>query len=340
MVDSNKGNSDRPGVEAEYEVPKSRLWRSSLFQGWLNRRLPPSDSVSLNQSNIFILPTRQGLYFLILIFFMLIAGINYQNSLVYALAFLLISMLMVSILHTFRNLSGLTIQAGQTLPAFAGEDAEFDVRLIRHGKRTFEAIVLGWNPELLQGADLLEGTEVRVKLFVETSQRGILNPGRMLIQTYYPVGLFRAWSWVDLNMSTVVYPQPLFAGDIPLALSTTNEGELIQKQGVDDFQGLREYRAGDSPRHIAWKSFARTEELLVKEFAAHVDRRVWLDWEFFQGMDREARLSRLCYWVVQLSRTTDEYGLRLPGVEIAPGSGIEHKNRVLTELAMFEIEVG
>ena len=326
-------------VEISTNTPDGRLWRSRRFQAWLNRRMPASDSITLSQKSIFILPTGQGIIFVLLIVFMMLAGINYQNSLIFALAFLLISMFMVSILHTYRNLSGLTIQAGRSEPAFAGEDAEFDVILCRQGKRTHEALVLGWNPDLMQGADLLENVEVRVKLFVETKVRGLLAPGRLLIQTLYPVGLFRAWSWVDLDMSTIVYPCPIHAGEIPDAVSTTDEGELLQRQGVDDFHGLRQYQDGDSLRQIAWKSFARTNDLLTKEFAAYVDRRVWLDWAFFHGLDREKRLSRLCFWVIEMSKTSDAYGLRLPGIEIQPDSGPEHRRRLLRELAIFEANV-
>jgi uncharacterized protein (DUF58 family) len=90
-------------------------------------------------------------------------------------------------------------------------------------------------------------------------------------------------------------------------------------------------------RRIAWKSYARTEELQVKEFAAFVDRRVWLDYDHFAGMDRENRLSRLCSWVLKLSAGNDEYGLRLPGIEIPPGRGPEHRERLLRELALFEV---
>jgi len=251
---------------------------------------------------------------------------------------LLVSLLMVSILHTYRNLSGLTILAGSTLPAFASEDAEFTVILSRFGVRTYEALALGWNPDLLQGADLLEEEEVQVKLFVETKKRGRMNPGRMLIQTYYPVGLFRAWSWVDLDVTSMVYPMPIPAGDIPAATATSSEGDLIHREGVDDFYGLKEYQQGDPLKQVAWKSYARTEELLTKQFAAFADRRVWIEWDFFPGMDREARLSRLCYWVLQVGAGNDEYGLRLPGVEIAPNRGAEHHEAVLKTLALFEVD--
>ncbi|HKI74263.1 MAG TPA: hypothetical protein VJ998_06460, partial [Pseudomonadales bacterium] len=107
---------------SEQSAPTSRFWQSKLFQQWLARRMPPANSIRLNQSNIFILPTREGLYFALVMVFMVVAAINYQNSLVFGLAFLLVSLFMVSILHTFRNLSGLVLQAGGTRPAFAGED--------------------------------------------------------------------------------------------------------------------------------------------------------------------------------------------------------------------------
>ena len=319
-------------------APESRLWRSVRFQRWLNRRLPPANAVVLNQSNIFILPTRQGIYFLALIFFMVLAAINYQNSLIFGLAFLLLSLFMVSILHTFSNLSGLTVQAGATRAAFAGEDASFSVRLSRQGERHHEAIVLGWDPERLTGADLIEDEAALIRLFVQSKRRGRLNPGRLLIQTHYPVGLFRAWSWIDLDMAAVIYPRPVYAAELPATAGVNPDGELLQRSGVDDFYGFRDYQPGDSLRHVAWKSFARTGDLLVKEFAASVDRRVWIDWDLFPNLDRESRLSRLCFWVVTLSKSDAECGLRLPGLEIEPGKGAEHQERLLRELALFELQ--
>lgn len=315
---------------------KGRFWRWDFFESWLSRRVPADNSIRLHQGNIFILPTREGLYFTAVMLLMVLAGINYQNSLIFALAFTLVSLFMVSILHTFRNLSGVVIQGRNARPAFAGEDAEFTVVVSRHGKRTYEALMLGWDPQMMQSVDLIEVREARVRLFVPTSTRGRFNPGRMLVQTNYPVGLFRAWSWVDLDMSTLVYPRPVFAGDIPTALTNNGDGESVKREGADDFHGLRDYRDGDPLRHVAWKSYARTGELQIKEFAALVDRRVWLDWHQFAGMDRENRLSRLCYWVLQVSRGNDEYGLRLPGMEIEPARGPEHRERLLQQLALFE----
>ena len=308
---------------------------SRLFQNWLDKRMPPTNSVALNLRNVFILPTREGVYFSILIIFMLLAGINYQNSLVLALAFLLFSMLMISILHTYRNLSGLTLRSAGSKPAFAGDDAGFDVNLIRSGARTFEALQLGWHRHKTTGADLIDDQQLIVNLYLPTQKRGLLNPGRLLIQSCYPVGLFRAWSWVDLDMKAVVYPRPIVAGPVPGATSNIGEGDALQRDGVDDFYGFRNYQHGDSLRHVAWKNYARSDELLLKEFAAYVDRRIWLDWEYLSGEPAEVRLGKLCFWIVQLASGPDEYGLRLPGLEIEPAKGLEHRNKLLLELAVF-----
>jgi uncharacterized protein (DUF58 family) len=245
---------------------------------------------------------------------------------------------MVSILHTYRNLSGVTLQSAGSKPTFAGDDAEFDINLTRAGVRTYEALQLGWQNDDLTGADLVEDEQCLLKLFFPTSQRGVLNPGRLLIQTRYPVGLFRAWSWVDLDMTAIVYPHPVVAGPLPGALSGTGDGDALQRDGVDDFYGFREYQSGDSLRHVAWKTYARSDDLLLKEFATNVDRRVWIDWEYLSGDGIEVRLGKLCYWVIQLAASQDEYGLRLPGIEIEPGRGLEHRNKLLVELATFGLD--
>ena len=325
------------GKDGSLDVFFNQAKRTERFNRWLNARMPPANSVSLDQRKIFILPTRQGIYFVFLICAMVIAGINYQNSLIFALAFLLFSLFMVGMLHTYRNLSGLTLVAGTSYPAFAGEEAEFTTVLKRRGDRTYESLHLGWNRELTSRAELVQETEVRIRSFVSADKRGRLNPGRIMVQTFYPLGLFRSWSWVDLDMSTIVYPRPIAGGEVPSDKTTSDkEGELVLRDGAEDFYGLREYQPGDSTRHIAWKAYARSETLMTKQYAAYADRRGWLEWDYFAGMDKERRLSHLCYWVLTLHSVNDEYGLRLPGVAIEPGRGESHRDRVLRALALFE----
>ena len=53
-------------------------------------------------------------------------------------------------------------------------------------------------------------------------------------------------------------------------------------------------------------------------------------------MDTEARLSRLTRWVLLAHEQGARFGLKLPGVELAPDHGDAHRDRCLRELALFD----
>ena len=323
-------------VGARLDRP-SRFWpRASegRWRAWLDRRVPPARRLRLHRSNVFIFPSRVGLAFLSLDGLLVLAAINYQNSLVFALAFLLASCFALTIGHTYRNLAGLEVEAGGVRPVFAGEHAEFTITLRRQTGRSYHALWLGWPEEIPQNVDLDAETEQRVSVPALAHERGWCRPGRLRIETCWPLGLLRAWTWLDLAEAVLVYPRP-FASDRPRhAAPVTGEGSDEVPAGNEEFVGMRPYRPGDGPKHIAWKSFARGGDLLVKEFGGEADRRLWLDWEGLPGMPVEERLSCLCAWVLGSEQAGDAYGLRLPGVEIAPGRGPEHRGRVLRALAL------
>ena len=98
---------------------------------WLDRRIPPSAQITLNQRNVFIFPTQTGFVFGGLLLLLILGAINYQASLVYGVAFLLGSMFLMTILYTFRNLSGLTLELVNKRPGFVGEDIEFTLQVVR-----------------------------------------------------------------------------------------------------------------------------------------------------------------------------------------------------------------
>lgn len=309
-------------------------WWNGRFEKWLDRRIPPSRAVTLDRRNVFIFPTREGFTFALLLVLLLLGAVNYQNSLVFAFAFLLASLFVIGILHTFRNLSGITIELVGCRAAFAGEDAEFHVGVSRADRRVHEGLCFAWPGSIAQTLDLVEG-EAQIKLFVHAPRRGWLRPGRLLVESRFPLGLLRAWSWIDLDASALVYPRPVIAGRAPMTAGTRDSGAALVRDGSDDFVGMREYVQGDSLRQINWKRWARGGNLQVKEFGGYADRRLWLDWDSLPSLDTEARLSRLCGWAVQAARERDDYGLRIPGITVEPDQGDRHRDRVLKALALF-----
>lgn len=309
------------------------------FQSWLDKRIPSQHEVELTQRRIFIFPTRQTWYILIIIILLIIAGINYQNNLAYALAFFIASIFNTSIIITYLNVSNLRIRAGKSISVFAGESAEFEIELSRLPAKTHHRLHIYWPENPRQIHDLVKLDQKKIKLHCLTSRRGIFKPGRFIIESFYPLGLIRCWSWVDLDMSVIIYPKPIALDSIPATLVQGNAGKENPTIGNEDFYGFKAYLQGDPLRHVDWRSVAKGQELQSKVYAAQQDEKNWVDWYELHFNSTEEKLSKMCDWVLQLERQSRAYGLRLPNIEIKPDQGELHRKRVLTELALYDLSV-
>jgi uncharacterized protein (DUF58 family) len=307
--------------------------RSPRFSRWLDRRIPPTRRLTLSQQSIFIFPTVTGFLFGGLVMLLILGAINYQNSLVYGVAFTLGSLFLVTILYTFRNLSGLTIELMSAGTGFVGEDVEFQVRVSRPKGKGREGIQLGWLGAITQWAEVYDSEACAVRLFARAERRGWLDPSRLLIETQYPLGLLRAWTWVDLGARALVYPQPMFADQPEHVSRRGDDGELMDPQGSDDFNDMRDYRSGDPVRRVMWRVYARADQLVVKEYTSYLDPRLMLDFERVAG-GVEERLSRLTGMALVAARSGRDFGLVLPGTTIRPGVGDQHRDSILRALAL------
>ena len=316
-----------------------RLFRhSQLYNLFVRPRHPETGTIFLAQRRVYILPTRHGLTFALALVLMLIGSINYNLSLGYVLTFLLAGIGVVSILHTFRNLAHLYVSAGRVEPVFAGDTARFELQLENRRNVTRHSIGLAGSDGPVSceiPAHRIESVAVPVK----AAQRGWLQLPRVTIDTRYPMGLFRAWSYVRPDMRAIVYPRPDNAL-LPLPIALPGMGDAMNAgTGTDDFFGLRAYQSGDSPRHIAWKAVARGEALLTKVFAGRAAMEMWFDWnELPAELGTEARLSRMVRWVLLAHAGGLRYGLRLPGADLPLGSSDEHQRACLRELALYDTD--
>ncbi len=304
---------------------------------WIFRaQVPEQPPVVLVQRRIFIIPSRTGYFFALVLVLLLIASTNYTLSLGFLLTFLLAGIAGISMLHTFRNLAQLSISPGRAEPVFAGEVAHFGLVMNNPSMPRF---AVGVKRAKLQDAEPVFGdvaprTSSTLQIAIAAERRGFLQCGRLEIFTEYPVGLFHAWSYVDFGATCLVYPRPdAGGGALPLDTRARGEGN-IPVAGDEEFQSLRAYKAGDTPRQIAWKALAREQGLLVKEFGSTASADFWLDFDALPGLDTEQRLSRLTFWVMEAERLQLPYGLRLPTRAIPPASGTLHRERCLRELAL------
>jgi len=295
-------------------------------------RLP----TQLASRRVYILPTRAGLGFAALVFLMLLAGLNYANSLALFLAFLLAAVGLVAMYHCQRNLAGLGIAALTTGPAFAGREADVSLVLQNPGGDTRFALRAEAGGASAACESLAPGAQVPLRMAVRCVRRGRFPLGPLRLATTHPLGLFRAWTWLHVPAEILVYPAPRGTRHMPAARgpqSTRSPG--IGDAGQDEWIGLRPFREGDSPRQIAWKSYARGAPLLTKEYRAAAGGEHLFEFAAIPGLDPEARLGQLARWIVAAEAGGERYGLILPTVRLEPHRGPAHRHRCLAALALY-----
>lgn len=312
-----------------------RLLKDGTLRWLFQWRGPERGTIVLVQRRVFILPTAQGLLFAGVILLMLIGSVNYDLSLGFILAFLLGAAGIQSMLHTFRNLAHLKITAGRVPPVFAGEPAQFQLILVNPTRAARFGIGVTGDRKIADYVDVAAGSSTIATVQVPATQRGWLRPGRMMLFTRFPIGLFRAWSYAEPDVQCLVYPEPAAPG-LPLPPPESGDGEGgLAGRGQDEFAGLRPYRTGDSPRHVAWKAVARDDNLLTKQFSGRANAELWLSWDALPPrMDTEQRLSQLTRWVLDADASGLSYGLRMPDTTLQPASGPSQRADALRALAL------
>ncbi|MGH8447033.1 MAG: DUF58 domain-containing protein [Solimonas sp.] len=297
--------------------------------------------IDIPRHRVYILPTRFGYGFAIMLLVMLLGAMNYSNSMAFLLTFLLSGLGMICMHHTHANLVNLQLRAGVARPVFAGETAHAEVHIDNPSAQMRLSIGLSWprqDASATTTADVPAQDGALLRLPQPAAKRGWLRAGVFSVSTDYPLGLFHAWTWAELDTTTLVFPAPAPPGLVPPGSAGQGSLEASHRIGQDEFSGLRSYQRGDTARAIHWKSLPKSPQLMVKQFQETLDQDLWLDWSLLPQLDREARLSQLTRWVLDAEALQRRYGLRLPGTVIAPGHGEAHAYQCLKALALFEAD--
>ena len=315
--------------------------RARMERFWTSR-LKPSDSSTLHQRNVYILPTRPGWMLALTLVVLLIASINYQLNLGYVLTFLLAGSALVGMHVCHGTLRGLTLQLQAPEPVFLGSSATLSVQL--HSARKSPRYGIGL---AVLGSGHWSWTDVgpqgsaRVHVAMHPQRRGLQELPTLTAETHFPLGTFRVWTVWRPASRLLVYPQPeRHPPALPPGEPRAGASGSLQRYNRGEFDGVRAYRRGDPLKLVVWKKVARSGQLISRDTQQTQRSELWMD---FHQLGRFAggppsldhKLSRLCAWVLAADRQDVRYGLRLPGLELAPDSGDAHRLACLTALARY-----
>jgi len=289
---------------------------------------------TLAARRIYILPTRHGLVFSLLLLGMLLGSMNYGLSMGFLFTFLLAGMVLSTLFATWRTLLGMTLLSIEAEPGFAGEQVHFTLRLRLPSSRFPQGVVLE-SEGLQAGMEPGPPGFAHARLSLPARRRGRRPLGPCRLFTEAPLGLFRAWCVFAPVTIALVWPRPAaWRKPLPTTGGVKDEHAAGSQRGTDDFDGLTAYRLGEAPSRLVWKSLGRLPEPLVKTFISPRSDVLWLDWAQLPGLDTESRLSQLARWVLEADRLGLGYGLNLPGNRLAPAGGPQQRLRCLNALAL------
>jgi len=287
----------------------------------------------LEYRHVYVLPTKFGWGFGFMLIFMALGGLNFNNNMALMLVFLLGTIAQLTTLIAYRNLSGLKVDSIHAEPVFSGETAHFRVFISNGNERQRFAVQAGFK-SAQDCRDFKLNSCESFHLKHPTQTRGWLEMPSFRLETRFPLGLFKAWSWIFPQSRCLVYPSP--AKNAP-PLPKTGHGQAGRsaKGEGDQVHGLRKYQQGDSFQRIAWRASARHDELYSLEMETPREDACELDWDLLKGGDVETRLSILTAWVIVADHKQLLYSLKLPGETVPSGNGIGHRSSCLEALALY-----
>lgn len=308
--------------------------QKSIYGRWLSKRMPAQNQHTLDQRSIFIFPSRFGCIYLFVCIFLYTLGTNYQNNLILLLTFTLIGFFITSIIYSYGNLSGLTVKSAQVAPMYATESATIALYLSNCINRN--ELIFSFKHQLPTTLDLAKEQD-KIKVPFKPLARGKTDPQRVTIISYFPLGLLRCWTHLDMNIELIVYPEPIDDHVPLLTIDDSSEQQQRNRMELNEFEGIRDHIAGESLSRISWKHVARNQQKLVSKHFSDVDTTPkWLALSHVAGDNLEERLSKLTFAIDHHTHNQATFGLILDNQTIAPDSGEQHRHTCLEALALYQ----
>ncbi|MDQ7820993.1 MAG: DUF58 domain-containing protein [Armatimonadota bacterium] len=221
--------------------------------------------------NTSIRPTADGVAVGVLAVLLLLVAINLQAGWVFAVDALLWGAVVVGWAEVWTALRG--VRVSRTMPAEATEGEQVSVRLVlgvRRGHRV-ALTVRDAVPGLTAGSvaiPVLSTRPVTAAYRATALRRGVHTVDHVEVFTAGLLGLAAARRRVPARGTVVVLPRywtlPRLPSSGPADADRTSV-RRVMRHGLDVF-GVRDYRDGDSLRHVHWRSTARRGRLVVREF--------------------------------------------------------------------------
>ncbi len=252
----------------------------------------------------------------VLLLLMLLAGLNYNNSLALLLCFLLAGSRWSACTNAtacWPASPSRPAMSSRPLPRASGElTLQFDNPRQPCAPAAHDPLCAVRRNALRAAAGRRTGGAAAVS---RAGERGRQRIERLELSSDAPLGLFRAWTLAasaargaDLSGARRRCGRRRRRATAPTAAR-----QPAPQSGEEDWAWLRPFREGDSPRRVAWKAYARGGPLWWRTTMRRPGCTALLDCGRCGTCRWSWRLSQLAQWVLDCERQGESYALELPG---------------------------
>ncbi|MEJ2186669.1 MAG: DUF58 domain-containing protein [Gemmatimonadota bacterium] len=270
-----------------------------------------------------------------------LAAINTGDNLLYLLLGGMMGFIAVSGWLSEQVVRGIDVQALPPHAATAGTTTRvaYEVRNRKKWMPSYALEVVEPEGGRAYAPVVRPGRTCVVRAMRTFERRGVYRLEAVTLSTSFPFGLFIKTRDVDVHGEVVVWPrrdrhvrEPV-TGDEKARRRGLLMGSAAGARG--EFRGLREYRPGDDPRDVHWRSTARLGVPLVREYERDAGRTVWLCLDLRTDDERDADIAAeiVAALADRAAERHDRFGLVTPDVTVPSGQGTPQLQRVLDALA-------
>lgn len=255
----------------------------------------------------------------------------YGNNLVFIVCFTLTCMGMILAKSINNTIEQVQIISAEVKMAFAEPNQNIHVLITNRSNEPLEDLLVSLkSKKSLKIKTRLNPLE---SLIVEypwnVSNRGYQEIPTIVVSSEYPSGLFHSWKILKPDCSTLVFPARVGSLHFP-------QFQNQSQDSVGVIREIRDYRPGDSPKRIHWRSLAKNQQLRTLIHESESERKCHIKWEDTSSLDIESRLSQLCLWVDTAEKNGYDWTLKLPHKTFDRHLKPEAYQQALSTLALWE----
>lgn len=218
-------------------------------------------------------PTRKAYALSLGALVLFLIGANIQAGWLYLTAASLVGAVTAGLVLPALAVRGLRVERVVPPVARAGDPIRAVLRVrnpSRSGRSAVEIVdgFLGETRFLVES--LPAGSAAAFEYTLAGGRRGVWEGAAASVRSGFPFGVGIAARTVDVSSPVVIHPRWVSLSGFPMLEAASAPNEPIhdrRRRGAGiDFYGIREYRSGDSLRHVHWRSTARGGRLLVREY--------------------------------------------------------------------------